>query len=419
MDTVFTDKKLVEISVNLSLIGVLVLSQGMFTFASDARLAHIPSRPPDTGQVREKVFNEVSPEVRQHNFEDNIRKKYPKALIYDVTPGVKHIKLTKYYNGRPVKINIVEADLKIAKDLTLKPALSSNENLQSRRTISNIAKNSNAVAAINGTFFKPQTGVPLGTLMINKKMYTGPVYDRVALGIFDDGFDIARVQLNALIKSGKETIKVDNINQPRMLASYVLVYTPEWGKTAPASPKYGTQVAVEDGKVIQTSASALAIPQNGYVIVGPAQELNKIIEPPHPNPLPRWGEGIILEISTQPQWKDVKHIISGGPYLVKDNEVFVDTAAQKLASIGGRNPRSAIGYTADSSLIMAAVDGREESSAGLTLTELAGFMKSIGCTNAMNLDGGGSTVMYVNGKVVNSPAQQGGIPVSNAIVLAR
>jgi hypothetical protein len=250
-------------------------------------------------------------------------------------------------------------------------------------------------------------------------MYTGPVYDRVALGIFDDGFDIARVQLNALIKAGRETIKVDNINQPRMLASYVLVYTPEWGKTAPASPKYGTQVAVEDGKVIQTSASALAIPQNGYVIVGPAKELEKIVQSPLNPTLLRVARAVELEISTQPQWKNVKHIISGGPYLVKDSEVFVDTAAQKLASIGGRNPRSAIGYTADNNLIMAAVDGREESSVGLTLTELAGFMKSIGCTNAMNLDGGGSTVMYVNGKVVNSPAQQGGIPVSNAIVLAR
>ena len=44
-------------------------------------------------------------------------------------------------------------------------------------------------------------------------------------------------------------------------------------------------------------------------------------------------------------------------------------------------------------------------------------MKSIGCVQAMNLDGGGSTVMYVNGKVVNNPQQNGGIPISNAIVL--
>ena len=45
-------------------------------------------------------------------------------------------------------------------------------------------------------------------------------------------------------------------------------------------------------------------------------------------------------------------------------------------------------------------------------------MKSIGCINAMNLDGGGSTVMYVKGEVVNKPVQKGGIPLSNAIVLS-
>ena len=66
---------------------------------------------------------------------------------------------------------------------------------------------------------------------------------------------------------------------------------------------------------------------------------------------------------------------------------------------------------------MVAVDGREGSSIGMTLRELAGFMQSIGCVNAMNLDGGGSTVMYVNGKVVNMPKVKGGIALSNALTI--
>ena len=93
--------------------------------------------------------------------------------------------------------------------------------------------------------------------------------------------------------------------------------------------------------------------------------------------------------------------------------------AEKLGAIGGKNPRSAIGYTKDGTLIMVAVDGREGSSVGMTLMQLAGFMKSIGCEGAINLDGGGSTVMYVNGKIVNNPQQKGGIPLSNALVLSR
>lgn len=68
---------------------------------------------------------------------------------------------------------------------------------------------------------------------------------------------------------------------------------------------------------------------------------------------------------------------------------------------------------------MVAVDGREGSSVGLTLGELAGFMKSLGCTNAINLDGGGSTVMYVDGQIVNRPQLPGGIALSNAIVITK
>ena len=125
-----------------------------------------------------------------------------------------------------------------------------------------------------------------------------------------------------------------------------------------------------------------------------------------------------LDLKTSPEWKNVNHIISGGPYLVKNGEIFVDMTAQKLASIGGRNPRTAIGYTKDNHLIMLTADGREESSVGLTLIELANLMKDFGCVDAMNLDGGGSTVMYVDGKVVNKPAMSGGIPLSHTLIVS-
>lgn len=406
----FDYQKLIETTINVSIIGVLILCQGLVPIhAGNAKIAQVTAPDFDTAQLKEKILNEISPEVRQRNFEEKIRQKYPKAAIYDVTSGVKHIKLTKYYAGKPVRINVVEVDMKLAKDLELTPALSSDTTLQSRRTITTIAKNKNAVVALNGTYFKPQTGVPLGTLMINKKMYTGPIYDRVAMGIFDNGFDIARVQLNASVNGSGKTIPVNNINQPRMLSTYVLVYTSEWGKYSPYAPKYGMGLQVVEGKITKASANPIEIPQNGYVISGPKSVLQPLLD----------KKDAELIVNTNPKWKNVKHIISGGPYLVRNSEVFVDMTAQKLGAIGGRNPRSAIGYTADNNLILVAVDGREGSSIGMTLMELASFMQSIGCTNAMNLDGGGSTVMYVNGQVVNKPQMKGGIPLSNAIVLSR
>ncbi len=402
--------------INFAAMGAMILflhfAFNLPLFADDMKLAHTasPTINIDTGQVYKKLINEISPEERAKNFDEKIRKKYPNSGIRTITSGVKHVKMTRYYDGKPVRINLVEIDPKLATEYELKPALSSTtSNLQNKRTITTIAQNTNSIVAINGTFFKPQTGVPLGTLMIDGKMYTGPIYDRVSMGIFENGYAMARVQLKASISAGKTNVKINNINQPRMLSTHVIAYTRAWGATAPATPKYGIQIAVKDNKVITSSTSRLAIPDGGYVLVGPSSLLKQFTT----------KNKVEIDIGTNPNWENVKHIVSGGPYLVKNSEVFVDMTAQKLGAIGGKNPRSAIGYTADGDMILVAVDGREGSSVGMTLMQLANFMKAAGCVNAMNLDGGGSTVMYVNGQVVNNPAFKGGIAISNALVLSK
>jgi len=403
-------KKLIVNTLNISIIAGLLFSQHIFEgppiFANELTIANNTVVSPvfNSMSLQKNILSELTLEQRTQNYNQEIKKKYKNGVIVDVDRGVKHIKLVKYYQGKPVKINVIEINSNLNPDLKLTPTLAS-ETLNRKSTITSIAKRNNSLVVINGTFFKPATGVPLGTLMIDKKMYTGPIYNRVAMGIFDNRYDMARVQLDATLKAHDCTIKVDNINQPRTLSTHVIAYTKEWGKVAPISPKYGKQIAIQDNKVIEVSTSPLAIPENGFVIVGPAQKLDQFAD----------KKKVELKISTIPDWYDVKHIIGGGPYLVKDNQVYVDMSEQKLGSIGGRNPRSAIGYTADNNLIMVVVDGRENDSIGMTLTELANFMKSIGCYNAMNLDGGGSTVMYVDGKIVNSPQVKGGIALSNAL----
>lgn len=407
-----TPPKMIATAINLSILTALVVLANNFfksppIIAKEVRLAQgsVVSPLLDNTRTKEDI-KELTIEEQAKNFNNNIKSRYKNSMVYDVALGVKHIKLTKTINGRPVRINVVEINQKLNPNLQINPQLSSSR-LASKSTITTLARKNNSLVAINGTYFKPQTGVPLGTLMINGKMYTGPIYNRVAMGIFDNGFDMARLELNAQVKSFKGNVKVDNINQPRMLSTHVIVYTPEWGSFAPPSPKYGKQIAVEKGKIISIGTQSMPIPQNGYVIVGPDERLAKIYKAKH----------VDLDIKTIPNWENVKHIISGGPYLVKNGEVFVDMTEQKLGAIGGKNPRTAIGYTQDGNFIMVAVDGREGASVGLTLKELAWFMKSIGCTNAMNLDGGGSTVMYVNGRVVNMPKVKGGIALSNALTI--
>ena len=257
---------------NLSIIGVLVCSQvWVLAMSDEVRVASAAVQKMNVS-VGRQIMEEISPELKEEKFNKSVRDKYPMAAINDVKRGVKHIKITKYFSGRPVRINIVEADLKLA-NLVIKPELAS-EKLNSRRSIKNIAKKSSSLVALNGTYFKPQTGVPIGTLMIDGKLMTGPMYDRVALGVFDDGFDIARVSLDAKVKSDGKIIKIDNVNQQRTLSTHVLLYTPEWGTTEPRSPKYGYQIAVSDGRIVSTSTAALQIPADGYVIVGPKSILS-------------------------------------------------------------------------------------------------------------------------------------------------
>lgn len=74
----------------------------------------------------------------------------------------------------------------------------------------------------------------------------------------------------------------------------------------------------------------------------------------------------------------------------------------------GVNPRTAIGQRADGAVLMLVINGRQLSSAGATYADLVDIMLQFGAVNAMNLDGGSSTVMYLNGELVNTPSSESG-----------
>ena len=88
-----------------------------------------------------------------------------------------------------------------------------------------------------------------------------------------------------------------------------------------------------------------------------------------------------------------------------------------------RNPRTAAGRRSDGTVLLVVADGRNEKAAGLTMLELQQVMLALGCADAVNLDGGGSTAMVVRGVVVNHPSDNkkfdpaGERPVANAIVV--
>ncbi|WP_298871562.1 phosphodiester glycosidase family protein [uncultured Microbacterium sp.] len=111
-------------------------------------------------------------------------------------------------------------------------------------------------------------------------------------------------------------------------------------------------------------------------------------------------------------------IVEGGQVVDGIESVEVDTNVGNH-SIQGDQPRTAVGVIDDNHLVFVVVDGRQEGySAGATLPELADIMLSLGATTAYNLDGGGSSTMYFNGQVVNSPSNGGERATSDILYVA-
>ncbi len=117
---------------------------------------------------------------------------------------------------------------------------------------------------------------------------------------------------------------------------------------------------------------------------------------------------------------EVMTALGGSPVLVTGGKLNI-TAGQELVDVenDSRQPRSAIGYTAEGEVILLVIDGRQSGFAdGATLSELARIMIDLGCIAALNLDGGGSSGLVVNGRVANSPSDATGLrPVRTALLL--
>ena len=142
--------------------------------------------------------------------------------------------------------------------------------------------------------------------------------------------------------------------------------------------------------------------------------------------LPKVSPGALVRISTTTSigLKDAGEAMGGGPILVRNGK------RQKITNLSGsggyesssmyeRHPRTAVGWDSRY-LYLIQVDGRQEGiSVGMTLEELGAYMAQMGCTDAMNLDGGGSATFWFNGKIRNSPCDGRERPIANALVIAR
>lgn len=130
------------------------------------------------------------------------------------------------------------------------------------------------------------------------------------------------------------------------------------------------------------------------------------------------GTTAIAMIAAGVDWPEMVHALGAGPNLVTDGAL--DVTQEGFSWMSSKEPRSALGVTADGHLLLVTFDGRTEHGDGTTIPELADYLlNTLGAYNAMNLDGGGSTTLYVAGAtangVVNYPSGGTQRAVSNGL----
>lgn len=99
-------------------------------------------------------------------------------------------------------------------------------------------------------------------------------------------------------------------------------------------------------------------------------------------------------------------VFSFGPVLLNNSEISVGEN-EEVGMAMASNPRTAVGYLGNNHYVFVVSDGRTSESAGLSLYELASFMKEIGVVDGYNLDGGGSSTMVFKGEIINNPTTNG------------
>lgn len=293
-----------------------------------------------------------------------------------------------------------------------------------RLTPTDIAASGNALVVVNGDFFSYEQGSPIGQIVRKGELLNTAFRQRAvfAWGPKDVGIGMASAKATVSLAKGPE-IDIDRINQPPAPTGLTL-YTPAIGIANPPQSnltlvlKMPDTPLAPDGTVEATYDYALPDARSMPVTLGRALliatgDMVHRVASLHP------GESVRIRVRTKGfDWSKFDNEIGGGPFLLRDGKVAVDAVDEGFnQDFMARHPRSAIGRTAEGDVWIATVDGRQACSIGANLEELAGIMQHLGCVDAINLDGGGSTALNLLGLTVNRPSDGVERPVSSVVAI--
>jgi len=326
-------------------------------------------------------------------------------------PVIKAVSTIITINGKDYPISYVKVPLN---KVRIKIGLAKGRVGQTE-SLKDIAKRYGAITAINGCFFDAYTSNiiknPHHTIITEGKVvHKGNV--GTVIGFTEDN-QVFMERLTLKIEGGLDgSFKYPNnwyaywINRFPESADTVTIFTSYWGKSTGLND--GIQIVVSNGRVVRIGHSSQNIPEDGYVIYFRGKE-KKLAE--------RFWVGrrceyrIVREDGSKlGKWEKVKEAVGAGPRLLKDGNIVVDPISEgfshpKILSMSGT--RSMAGITKNGELILAVSSG--------TVREMAYVMKALGAYQAMNLDGGASSGLWVNDSYIITPGRD----LSNALLILR
>ena len=199
----------------------------------------------------------------------------------------------------------------------------------------------------------------------------------------------------------------------------VVIDDPAYLKTALAEGSFGRNLTATTSSMAEQNDAILAINgdyygfrDTGYVIRNGYLYRSVPAKNPNQEDLVLYENGAVdivreADLTAEEIWDSgAEDIFSFGPGLVIDGEISV-VEGEEVKRAQVTNPRTAFGVISPLHYLFVVSDGRTDESVGLSLLELAHLMKDLGCVTAYNLDGGGSSTMWFNGKVLNHPTTFG------------
>ncbi|MBV6458402.1 MAG: hypothetical protein HONBIEJF_01529 [Fimbriimonadaceae bacterium] len=294
--------------------------------------------------------------------------------------------------------------------------------LKGKETLTSLVRRTGAAAGINGDFF--WAGDPLGGMIRDGEVVSRPYKDRPVFAWGRDASSTGIFSWSARLKmeSGK-IIDIAGINEETNRG--VVLHTESAGMAFAKQPSVFIDIELMDGKpgtsaalvgVVQSVRADLeqvAVPE-GHIVLAARNADQSLLTSI------RARQQVTITMSAKGlDWTKFDQAIGGGPFLLRNGKVAIDwqKAGFKEGFANNPHPRSAIGRNGWGDVYLTVVDGRGPHSAGVNLSEFAAICQRLGMTDAINLDGGGSTCLNLFGAPVSRPSDGVERPIANAVLL--